>query len=59
MGKTIVDLKWEADYKRQAGVFEVRLSNSDLEWIGIGFSDHGEFNNSDLCIFQQGKLRVR
>lgn len=21
-----------------------------IEWIGIGFSDHGKYNNSDLCV---------
>ena len=58
LGKTDVEIRWKADYKRQAVTIHVNMSNTELDWIGIGFSDHGEFNNSDVCVFKQGKLRV-
>ncbi|PAV57052.1 hypothetical protein WR25_26119 [Diploscapter pachys] len=54
--KTEVVLKWHADYDDQTVLFSVSLSNNKFESFGIGFSDHGQYNHSDMCIFRNGTL---
>ncbi|KAK6034812.1 hypothetical protein COOONC_27683 [Cooperia oncophora] len=41
----------------QSVLFTVTQSKSLLEYIIIGFSDHGYQNNSDICIYQGGQLK--
>ncbi|VDO70279.1 unnamed protein product [Heligmosomoides polygyrus] len=38
-------------------VFTVTPSNNHLEYIIIGFSDHGSQNNTDICVYQDGQMR--
>ncbi|VDL69391.1 unnamed protein product [Nippostrongylus brasiliensis] len=38
-------------------LFTVIQSNSHLDFLIIGFSDHGSQNNTDICIYRNAKLR--
>ncbi|GMT03094.1 hypothetical protein PENTCL1PPCAC_25268, partial [Pristionchus entomophagus] len=47
-----VDVSWHTDYEQQTILF--RYESPDLakaKWWLLGFSDHGEFNVSDHCLF--------
>ncbi|CAI4221546.1 unnamed protein product [Auanema sp. JU1783] len=52
-----VVLKWTTSYEDQTIRFSVWMTGPGLRWMAIGFSDHGKFNNSDFCLFRNGKLR--
>ncbi|CAJ0578113.1 unnamed protein product, partial [Mesorhabditis spiculigera] len=48
-----VEIDWKTLYDEQAVLIHVALDKPKaLSWIGIGFSDHGLYNNSDLCVLE-------
>ncbi|VDK81422.1 unnamed protein product [Cylicostephanus goldi] len=57
LGLTTVHLDWKTDYADQSVLFYVAQEAVPLGYIIIGFSDHGSYNNSDVCIYKEGKLR--
>ncbi|KAK6009955.1 hypothetical protein OSTOST_25085, partial [Ostertagia ostertagi] len=57
LGSTRIRLGWEVDYTDQSVLFTVSQSRKPLEYVIIGFSDHGFLNNSDICIYQDGQLK--
>lgn len=45
-------LFWSIDYEAEVLTMEFRiLLSGRYDWFAFGFSDYGEINNADLCIF--------
>ncbi|WKY17182.1 hypothetical protein Q1695_001644 [Nippostrongylus brasiliensis] len=57
LDSTAVTLSWTVDFDDQSVLFTVIQSNSHLDFLIIGFSDHGSQNNTDMCIYRNAKLR--
>ncbi|RCN38550.1 hypothetical protein ANCCAN_15536 [Ancylostoma caninum] len=58
LGSSAIHLSWNVDFADQSVLFTVNQMNTPLGYVIIGFSDHGFYNNSDICIFRNGKLRA-
>lgn len=46
-----VDVSWQTDYEQQTILFRYAAPLGSAKWWALGFSDHGEFNVSDHCLF--------
>ncbi|GMR33905.1 hypothetical protein PMAYCL1PPCAC_04100, partial [Pristionchus mayeri] len=47
-----VDVSWQPDYEQQTIRFHYESADlANVKWWILGFSDHGEFNVSDHCLF--------
>ncbi|VDM74496.1 unnamed protein product [Strongylus vulgaris] len=57
LGMTNIYINWKVDYADQSVLFVVTQETLLLGYVIIGFSDHGSYNNSDICIYNEGKLR--
>ncbi|KAK6753159.1 hypothetical protein RB195_012639 [Necator americanus] len=57
LGPTVVHIGWKVDFADQSVLFTVTQARTPLTYVIIGFSDHGFYNNSDICIYRGGKLR--
>ncbi|EPB70271.1 hypothetical protein ANCCEY_10638 [Ancylostoma ceylanicum] len=57
LGSSAIHISWNVDFADQSVLFTVNQTNAPLGYVIIGFSDHGFYNNSDICIFRNGKLR--
>lgn len=40
---------WRVDWKYQVVEFDLVVQGGNFSWLGLGFSDHGHFEKSDLC----------
>jgi len=53
--ENLVTVNWVLDPDSPEVHFEAELKSSKsdqlLTWFGIGISDHGDFEGSDLCVF--------
>ncbi|KAF6211921.1 hypothetical protein GE061_012438 [Apolygus lucorum] len=44
-------LFWNLNYNNSHIKFEVHAKVKDDEWFAVGFSDHGDFENGDYCVY--------
>ncbi|KAL0275472.1 UNVERIFIED_CONTAM: hypothetical protein PYX00_003309 [Menopon gallinae] len=52
-------LYWTVDYAEEVVQFEVHVPMSQTSWFAIGFSDYGEPESADFCIFWTDWMRTQ
>uniref|UniRef100_A0A915KXG4 Tyramine beta-hydroxylase n=1 Tax=Romanomermis culicivorax TaxID=13658 RepID=A0A915KXG4_ROMCU len=56
-GSMKVSIHWVIDQKNRKVHFSVETKPvRNLIWLAVGFSDHGDYEKSDLCVFENDQL---
>lgn len=54
-----ISVNWRADDSRKRVEFALECAlESDVSWLAFGFSDHGDYVGSDVCLWNGARLNV-
>lgn len=54
-----ITVNWIVDYDLEIVKFGIEINiQKNFEWLAIGFSDHGDYEQSDVCVLHNEKLTV-
>uniref|UniRef100_A0A1I7S2N2 DOMON domain-containing protein n=1 Tax=Bursaphelenchus xylophilus TaxID=6326 RepID=A0A1I7S2N2_BURXY len=52
-------VNWKVDWESQEIEFDLAVRGKPFKWLGFGFSDHGKWEGSDLCVWKRGERYLK